>query len=322
MSLEFYWYLPTAGDGRSKAFDQLSPAKDTPNTSIRDLRRDHYTNIDYITQVARAAELTGFDGLIAPDDVAGEASWIVAGLIARDIKRPKIIAEFSPGAGSAVYFAKKSVTFQRYSGNRLGWSLATSTDAASRKALGDFITDADVPRRLEEFLIVSKGVAASTDFTFKGEFFEVLKGGFGGPLSGWNLPEISLSGETSEALEISAGYGDVHVFELGTADLASKIARLKALAASKGRTLTIALKARIFAHDDLDRAALEAKRAGFEDDAHTLTGDYDSLAEDLALLADLGVNRFQLFAPHSLETAYRIGEHVLPRIRQALKRAA
>lgn len=317
---EFYWQLPVAGDNRSGAFDQLSRnARPTPNATIRDLRRDRFNNFDYLSQIARAAELAGFDGLSIPDDIDGESSWIVAGAIAREVRRPKLVIEFSPGLGSAVYAAKQAVTFQRYSNNRLGWALASATDGAARRALGDFVDDADVAARLEEFLTVSKGVASQTGFTFKGRFFEVLNGGFDAPLSSLDLPEITLSGGSDEALSVSAKHADVHVFALGTYDLEARVATLKAQAAELGRTVKIAVKARVFTHDDADRARTDAERAGFSEDADTLAGDFAGVASELARL---GADRFILFAPNSIETAYRIGEHVLPLVRQSQRQAA
>lgn len=317
---EFYWQLPAAGDNRSGAFDQLSRnTRPTPNATIRDLRRDRFNNFDYLSQVARAAELAGFDGLSIPDDAEGEPSWIVAGAIAREVRRPRLVIDFSPGLGSAVYAAKQAVTFQRYSNNRLGWALESNPDGAARRALGDFVDDADMSARLEEFLTVSKGVASQADFTFKGRFFEVLNGGFGGPLSGLDLPEITLSGTSDEALALSARHADVHLFALGTPDLEGRVAELKALAAEQGRVVRVAVKARVFTHDDAARARTDAERAGFEDDADTLAGDFAGVASELARL---GADRFILFAPNSLETAYRIGERVLPLVRQAAREAA
>ena len=291
----------------------------TPNATIRDLRRNQFNNFDYLSQIARAAELAGFDGLSIPDDTDGESSWIVAGAIAREVRRPKLSIAFSPGLGSAVYAAKQAVTFQRYSGNRLGWALESNADSAARRALGDFVDDTDIAARLEEFLTVSKGVASQADFTFKGRFFEVLNGGFGGPLSGLDLPEITLSGDSDDALTLSARYADVHVFALGSYDLEERVATLKAQAADHGRTVRIAVRARVFTHDDAARARLDAERAGFSEDADTLAGDFAGVASELARL---GADRFILFAPNSIETAYRIGEHVLPLVRQAAREAA
>jgi alkanesulfonate monooxygenase len=322
MSLEFYWTLPASGDRRSRAFDQLGAGKPLYNANIRDLRGNSYSNFDYLAQVARAAELTGFDGVIAADGLDGDSAWIIAGAIAREVTRLKLLAQFSPGLGSAVYAAKQAVTFQRYSGNRFGWALATAEYAAERRALGDYIDADKINARLEEFLIVSKGVASQLKFTFKGEYFEVLDGGFGGPLSGLALPEITLRGTGDDALALSAKYADVHEFDLGTEDLDGRIARLDALAEAGGRQIRIALRARIVAHPDGQQALTDAGRAGFEGDAHTLVGDFTSVTDQLLTLSDRGVDRFVLHAPRSLEAAYQAGEHILPLVRASARKAA
>lgn len=322
MSLEFFWTLPASGDQRSRAFDQLGTGKPLYNPAIRDLRGATYTNFDYLAQIARAAELTGFDGVIAADSIDGDSAWIIAGAIAREVKRLKLITQFSPGIGSAVYAAKRAVTFQRYSNNRFGWALTTSANATERRALGDYIAEDKIAARLEEFLTVSKGVASQPKFTFKGEYFEVLDGGFGGPLSGLALPEITLRGASDDALALSAKYADIHEFDLGTEDLDGRIATLDALAEAEGRQIRIALKARIIAHPDGQQALTDARRAGFEGDAHTLVGDFISVTDQLLTLSDRGVDRFVLHAPRSLEAAYQAGEHILPLVRASARKAA
>ena len=49
--------------------------------------------------------------------------------------------------------------------------------------------------------------------------------------------------------------------------------------------------------------------------ASAIVGNYADVAERLAALAALGITQFVLTAPSSLEEAYAIGQHVLPRFR-------
>jgi alkanesulfonate monooxygenase len=322
MSVSFYWRLPGPDDVRNRAFDALAGGSPARLPAVHDIRNGRYGSFDHVAQVARAAELAAFDGIIAADDPGGDASLITLGALAREVRRVRLIATFSPGIGSAVYAAKKAVSFQRYTGNRFGWALQSAPDAARRRSLGDFVTDADLATRLEEFLVVARGVVESERFSYDGRFFGVLDGGFQGPLSGRPFPELTLSGDSDAAVAQSARLADVHAFNLGATDLAARIGALHAQARSHGRTVEVALRARIVSHPDGQRARLEAARAGIADAPDLITGSYDEVAARIEALQGLGVQRFELSAPRSLDEVYRTGEHVLPRVRRLIGKEA
>lgn len=322
MTLSFYWRLPGPDDLRNRAFDAQAAGGAALPPVVHDIRNRRYGSFDHVVQVARGAELTAFDGIIAADDPAGDASLITLGALAREVRRVRLVATFSPGIGSAVYAAKKAVSFQRYTGNRFGWALQSAPDAARRRSLGDFVDDADQATRLEEFLVVARGVVASERFSHEGRFFGVLDGGFQGPLSGRPFPEVTLSGDSDAALAQSARLADVHAFDLGTADLAGRIAALHARAKALGRSVQVALRARILSHPDGQRARLEAARAGIADAPDLIAGSHDDVAARIEGLHALGVQRFELSAPRSLDEVYRTGEHVLPRVRRLIGKEA
>lgn len=321
MSPTFYWRLPGADDARNRAFDALAAGNAPRLPAANDLRHGRYGSFDHVVQVARAAELVAFDGLVAGDDPEGDAALIVLGALAREVRRLKLVATFSPGAGSAVYAAKKAVSFQRYSGNRFGWALESSDDAARRRRLGDFVGSGDLGARLEDFVTVARGVIESAHFSHDGPFFSVLEGGFQGPLSGRPFPELTLAGDSAEDIARSARLADVHAFTPGEA-LNERIALLREAAVRAGRSPQVALRARIVSHDDGARARLEAERAGLAHATDLLAGSYDELAARIVALHRQGVDRFELSSPRSLDEVYRVGEHLLPRVRQLLGRKA
>lgn len=321
MSPTFYWRLPGPDDARNRRFDALAAGAAPSLPAVNDLRRGRYGSFDHVVQVARAAELVAFDGIVAGDDPAGDSALVVLGALAREVRRVKLVATFSPGAGSAVYAAKKAVSFQRYSGRRFGWALESQSDVTQRRRLGDFVGSGDVGARLEDFLIVARGVIESERFSHDGPFFSVLDGGFQGPLSGQPFPELTLSGDSAGAIERSARLADVHAFVPGEG-LPARIAILRERAGHLGRTPLVSLRARVVSHEDGERALLEARRAGIADATDLFAGSYDALAARLVALHAQGVDRFELSSPHSIDEVYRLGEHVLPRVRQLLGRKA
>jgi len=93
MSIEFYWQLPASGDGRSIHKDHLTrgdhtpPITDHPVFARIDLRREGgHTCYDHPSQVARAAEITGFDGVLIPQTPASEKPLIVSGALAHEAR--------------------------------------------------------------------------------------------------------------------------------------------------------------------------------------------------------------------------------------------
>lgn len=347
MPTEFIWQLPTAGDSRyahpqRERRGERASADHPFSPDVTDPRGTRFNYFDYLLQVARAADLVGFDGVRIPEDPEGDEPWIVAGYVAREVRTLKLVTEFDASRGSAVYAAKNAVSFQRFSGGRFAWQIRSVPEEARRRAASDPVGDADVLPRIEEFVTVARGVIGQAPFSFKGRFFEVLNGGFRGPLAQQKAPDVYLSGEGSEALGLSARVADVHVFDATPVEtLARDIERLKALARESRREVEVGLRVAVVAREDPEEAVSEARRQ-WEQSAHVpghappraegsglwtgnaggvtgaaaaLVGSYDEVANRLRDYAGLGVASFLLSAAPHFEEAYRFGEHVLPLLR-------
>jgi alkanesulfonate monooxygenase len=350
MSVEFIWQLPASGDGRhgdaahTRRGERAGQTRPPFTEGVSDPRGDRFNFLDYLHQVARGAELAGFDGIQIRHDVQGDESWIVAGYLARSSRRLKLLTEFEASRGSAVYAAKNAASFQRFTGGRFAWQISAGGDEASRRRQGDYLGEADILPRIDEFLHVARGVLTASPFSFKGRFFEVLDGGFKGPLSGKPVPQVYLSGTGEEALRLSARRADVHVLDAAPLEaVQAGAAQLRGLAAAQGRPLGIGLRIDVLARESEEEARHDAQRflsqsgrqvgaadpvvapnlwAGFATAqtgaAASLVGSYEQVAERLAEYAQAGVGSFILAAIPHFEEAYRVGEQVLPRLRARL----
>ncbi|TFW24050.1 LLM class flavin-dependent oxidoreductase [Duganella callida] len=329
MSIEFIWQLPTAGDGRYGAAATLrrgerGAGQRPPFTDgVTDPRGATFTYFDYAHQVARAADISGFDGLRVRHDFNGDDSWIVAGYLARGTRHIRLLTEFEASWGSSVYAAKNAVSFQRATNGRFAWQIVQGADAASRRQHGDSLPQDEVLARIDEFITVARGVQTSAPYTFKGDYFEVLDGGFRGPLAGNPVPPVYLSGASEAALALSARQADVHLFDaIPAAELQTAIAALQQQAASHGRQVAAGLQLGILARETEEEARHDAARyraqAGDGSPLPQLVGSYEQVIATLAGYADAGVTSFVLGAVPALEEAYRIGEHILPALRARL----
>lgn len=352
MTIEFIWQLPTGGDGRyaapgiTRRGERAAGAPSPLQAGVSDPRgaRPPFNYFDYLHQIARAADLSGFDGIQIRHDTQGDESWIVAGYLARSTRHVKLIAEFDAAWGSAVYAAKNAVSFQRFTGGRFAWQIGHGGDAAARRRQGDAAPDADILPRIDEFITVARGVQNTAPFSFKGKFFEVQDGGFKGPLANHPVNSIYLTGDSPEALALSARQADVHVFDAAPlADLQPVIDSLQAQARQLGHDVAAGLRIDVLARDTFEEALRDARRyrsgAGLSDDtpfdagaaafwpgfakaqtgaSGALVGSYGQVAAALEAYAQAGVSSFVLAAIPHFEEAYRVGEHVLPLVRAAL----
>jgi alkanesulfonate monooxygenase len=326
MSTEFIWQLPTAGDGRYAEATRLrrgerDKQQRAPFTDgVTDPRGDRFNYFDYLHQVARAADISGFDGLRIAHDFDGDDSWIVAGYLARGTRHIRLLTEFEASWGSSVYAAKNAVSFQRATNGRFAWQLAQGADEASRRRHGDNLPQTEVLARIDEFITVARGVQTTAPFSFKGRYFEVQDGGFRGPLAGNPLPPIYLSGHGEAALALSARQADVHVFDAAPlAELAPLLASLQAQAAALGRTVAAGLRIDLLARETQEEAERDEARQFAQSGLRSaLVGSYAQVIDALAAYAEAGVSSFLLGSTPHLEEAYRIGEYVLPALRARL----
>lgn len=361
MTLQVFWTLPTQGDGRTLVADNwnrgdYSRARTKPHPFARTgVQRDGYTYYDLLLQVARAAELSGFDGLWIPESPAGEDPLIVAGSLAREVTRLTLVPQLRAALLSAVYSTKIAVSFQRLSGGRLAWNLVTDESTEERPWVGRRWSHSEQIARTSEFLDVAKGFWRRAPFTYEGKYYEVLNGGFPPALQGETLPRIYLSGTSSEALALSAKHADVHLFPIAPLpELKALIAQLSDLAHEQGRSVQYGITSDLLARHTNEEAWDEARRELSAAERKTvaltpdkqngpipsfdpgklsdhlwsgfgrlrpgaslgLVGSYAELAETLGEYKRAGVSTFVLGAYPHLEGAFPIGEHLLPTLRK------
>jgi alkanesulfonate monooxygenase len=312
MTVHVYWRLDPAAE------PQRSEPSLRPDISYlpANPQRAGVTRFDHYAQVARAAAITGFDGLFVAHRTESDDSQIIAASVARTAPGLLLVPEFPASVGSAVYAAKQAVSFQRATHNRLGWAVIEDADPASRAAGSDPVADDDLLARKEEFLTVARGVHGARPFSHKGRIFEVQGGGFEQPLASVPFPRVFLTGASEEALGLSARIADVHLFEHAPVPaLRERIETLDRLALAAGRNVGFGVTASVIARES--REDLPRERAD-------IYGTYDEVAAVLAELASAGVEHLVLSGSPSLEEAYRLGQFVLPplRSRTAALRAA
>lgn len=348
---EFVWRLPSRGDGRSaRAAERtrggFGPAGGEGAAPTIATDRRQTTAFDNLDQVIHAAELTGWDGVLAPYDPLGEESWVVTASALRRTRYVRGVVEFTPTFGTPVYASKMSATLQTISSGRLDWRLHVDVDTELARTLGDDLTGDDRYRRAGEFLTVARSVwnddpvpgagFRGTGATHSGEYFHVLDGGFRGILSGRPFPRVILSGSTDAAVELSAAHGDIHLLTLDDDPAVGTEVRRRA--ADLGRTVRLGLELPVIARETDEEAWSRVDRllhqvhpdapaagpdpgarpdewSGFDVFGYStrlgLVGSYEQLAARFADLARDGFGYFLVTAHPHIDELHRGGEHWL-----------
>jgi alkanesulfonate monooxygenase len=217
MSVEFFWRLPTHGDGR-KPHDQhtrgewnKTPPERRIAPGVRNGREDGFGYIDYLSQVARAAEINGFDGVLVPTGPGGEQSWIVATALARETRKLRFLIAHQAAFATPQFTAQISATLQRITHGRVDINFITGGSSKSQRAIGDFLDHDARYARSDEFLEVFQGYWNSQNYNHQGALYQFEEGGLGGPLARATIPGIYFVGSSDPAIDVAARRSDVYL---------------------------------------------------------------------------------------------------------------
>jgi alkanesulfonate monooxygenase len=248
---DFLWYLPTHGDGRHLAAGAFHRGERS--------QRHRAPSLDYLTQVALAAEAGDFYGTLIPTGPFCEDAWAVAAAVSSQTKRLKSLVAFRPGFVLPAVAAQTVATLQRFTQNRLLLNVVTGGSSAEQRAYGDFLDHDARYERTDEFLSVVRGVWAGPGFDFEGKHYRVQKAGLAQPLE--QTPTIYFGGASAAAERVAAKHADVYLTWGETPPmLAPRIASVRAQAEKLGRNLRIGIRLHLISRDSEDEAWREAQR--------------------------------------------------------------
>lgn len=290
MSIEFFTRLPlhgeTAhlpGDSRNRG-DWNAPGAPGTGAVSNFAVGDDFTYIDYLSQIARSAEINGFDGVLMVNTQFGEEPWIVSSLLARETRRLKFVAAFHPSATSPWNAAQMAATFQRASGGRLVWNIIQGSSEAAQRAIGDEVAHDERYRRAGEFMAVVKGYWASESFHFTGQYYTAGGGGLRGPLRKAPLPRICTAGASDAARDFAARHADYYLLLAeDPAIVAAQIHDVRERARAFGRAdIRFGLSVDVIARATDAEARAEAKRIFDEGIAAGVADVVASITEQLS----------------------------------------
>ncbi|MEU5851181.1 LLM class flavin-dependent oxidoreductase [Saccharopolyspora shandongensis] len=251
MSVTTHWFLPTHGDGRSIV--------DRPHVTPTGADTPRQPDIDYLAQVAQAAEHLGFTGMLTPTGSWCQDAWVTTAALLARTRRIKFLVAFRPGSLTPTLAAQLATTYQRVSGGRLLLNIVTGGESVEQQRFGDWLDHDQRYARTDEFLAVLRGIFAGEPFDFDGEHYQIRGAtAFEAPDP---QPPLYFGGSSDAALPVAARRADVHLtWGEPPGAVAQKVQRLRELAAEEGRTLRFGIRAHIITRDTSAEAWATAQK--------------------------------------------------------------
>jgi alkanesulfonate monooxygenase len=249
--IRLHWFLPTHGDGRSVV--------DRPWVSpVGAAAVDREPDIDYLAQVALAAESLGFEGMLTPTGSWCQDAWLTTAALLGRTRRIKFLVAFRPGALTPTLAAQMAATYQRVSGGRLLLNIVTGGDPLEQARFGDRLSHDQRYDRTDEFMAILREVwSGSSDFT--GTHYDVDDAqAFARPDP---VPPLYFGGSSDAGMRVAARRADVHLTWGEPPDaVAAKLTTLRKYAAEEGRELRFGVRVHTISRDTSEEAWAVAQK--------------------------------------------------------------
>ncbi|WP_097880086.1 LLM class flavin-dependent oxidoreductase [Streptomyces sp. st140] len=278
MNVHLHWFLPTGGDGRTlvdrHAYTDGGIKRDriTPVSGVR------APDIEYLAQIAKAAEQLGFEAVLTPTGTWCEDAWLTTVALAQHTERLKFLVAFRPGVISPVLAAQMAATYQRITRGRLLLNVVTGGDSTEQRRFGDHVDHDRRYARTAEFLSVVRGAWSGQPYDFDGEYYQVEGGLTALPPD--PLPEIFFGGSSAAAGPVAAAHADVYLtWGEPPAAVKEKIDWIRGLAEEQGRTVRFGIRLHTISRDSSREAWATADRLLGDLDPETIAAAQQALGK-------------------------------------------
>ncbi|HUD31442.1 MAG TPA: FMNH2-dependent alkanesulfonate monooxygenase [Variovorax sp.] len=241
--MQVFWFLPTHGDSRYLGTTEGARAVD----------------LDYLQQIAGAADRLGYEGVLIPTGRSCEDPWVVASSLIGATRRLKFLVAVRPGLHQPALAARMAATFDRLSGGRLLVNLVTGGDRAELEGDGVFLDHAERYAQSAEFIRIWREVTershAGGSVDFDGRHLSVKGAKLLFPSVQRPHPPVWFGGSSEAAHELAAEQVDSYLtWGEPPAEVAKKIADVRARAARRGRAVTFGIRLHVIVRETEDEA--------------------------------------------------------------------
>ncbi|MCB4768166.1 FMNH2-dependent alkanesulfonate monooxygenase [Ancylobacter sp. Lp-2] len=232
--LDVLWFLPTHGDGR-----YLGTA--TGGRAV---------TLDYLRQVAQAADSLGFYGVLIPTGKSCEDSWLVASALAPATKRLRYLVAVRPGLASPTLYARMTATLDRISEGRLLINIVTGGDPVENAGDGIFLDHDARYEVTQEFLDIYRPLLAGETVSYQGKHLKVEGGNVLFPPVQPGGPPLYFGGSSPAASAVAAEHVDVYLtWGEPPAAVKAKIAEVRRQAEERGRKVRFGIRLHVIVRE-------------------------------------------------------------------------
>jgi alkanesulfonate monooxygenase len=201
----------------------------------------------YLARFAQAHEAAGFDRVLIGYHATGPDGFAVAAHVLNATTRLKVLIAHRPGFVAPTLVARKLATLDQLTGGgRVAIHHITGGDELDQKRDGDFADHDRRYARTAEFMsLLRRELTATGPFDHDGEFYRV-RGAYSyvRPATADAIP-LYFGGASPAAISVGAQHADVYMlWGEPVADIAGRVAGIRAQAARHGRTVRFSLSVR------------------------------------------------------------------------------
>jgi alkanesulfonate monooxygenase len=233
-STNILWFLPTHGDGRY--LGTTSGGREV--------------NFNYLRQIAQAADQLGYYGVLLPTGRSCEDSWIVASSVAPFTEQLRYLVAVRPGLQSPSVAARMTATLDRISNGRLLINVVTGGDPVENRGDGIFLSHDERYEVTREFLEVYNDLLAGKNVNFQGKHIRIEDGRIlFEPLQS-PRPPLYFGGSSDAGVDVAVDTVDKYLtWGEPPAQVADKIARVRAVADKRGRKLSFGIRLHVIVRE-------------------------------------------------------------------------
>ncbi|RZL66345.1 MAG: FMNH2-dependent alkanesulfonate monooxygenase [Variovorax sp.] len=241
--MQIFWFLPTHGDSRYLGTTEGARAVD----------------LAYLQQIAGAADTLGYEGVLIPTGRSCEDPWVIASSLIGATKKLKFLVAVRPGLHQPSLAARMAATFDRLSGGRVLVNLVTGGDQTELEGDGVFLDHASRYVQSAEFIRIWREIIERShegqSFDYDGKHLSVKGAKLLFPPTQKPHPPVWFGGSSEAAHELAAEQVDTYLtWGEPPAEVAKKIADVKARAARKGRTVKFGIRLHVIVRETEDEA--------------------------------------------------------------------
>ncbi len=236
--IDFGWFLPTMGDSETIG----PPTREA--------------TLDYLVDVAKAAEDAGFVFALVPVGTTCDDAWLSAALVAARTEKLKFLVAMRPGFIAPTVAAKMSNTFDQLTRGRVLINVVTGGYPAELAADGDFTDHDERYARTQEFMqVVRKAWTLGKGWEHKGRYYQVEGGNVIPRPYQKPYPPFYFGGASEEGKRVGAEEADVYLLWGETpAMVEERIADMRRRAAAIGRTLRFGMRIHVIVRETEEEA--------------------------------------------------------------------